>query len=103
MRDYDPYKDDWKNEVGHAVARFIINVTTMVPLIGAAIALGLFIHYLLSEPFGFSCRSIATEQSVMTSKHRIAPSRVIPIAPTFSPQLDKDLPIAPLKSDAIQE
>lgn len=58
MRDYDS-RYDWKDDIGRAVARFIINVAAMVPMIAAAAALGIFVHGLFSEPFGFTCKSLA--------------------------------------------
>lgn len=56
----DPYSDyDWKDDVGRAVARFIFSVAAVVPMIAAAAALGIFVHSLFSEPFGFTCKSLA--------------------------------------------
>ncbi len=103
MRDYEPYKDEWKTEVGRATARFIMNVTAMVPLIAAAIALGLFVHLLFSEPFGFSCRSIAVERPVTTSKHRFQSSRATMTAPTSSDRSDKAPLVEPVTIDTTQE
>lgn len=57
MRGYDS-RYDWKDDLGRAVARFIINVAAMVPMIAAAAALGIFVHSLFSEPFGFTCKSL---------------------------------------------
>jgi hypothetical protein len=102
MRDFEPYKDDWKDDVGKAVARFIVSVTAMVPLIAGALAVGLFFHSLFAEPFGFTCKSLPADRHSTTVKRRADTIREIPSAPRAMYEAPV-IKIKPMKSEPDQE
>lgn len=69
---YDPYTDDWKREVGMAAAGVLRAVTVVMPVLAGFAAAGLFLHFALSGPFEFTCKSS------MKPKHRAEAMRLLP-------------------------
>lgn len=72
---YDPYTDDWKQEVGMATASLLRKVTLMVPFIAAVYAGGLLVNMVLSGPVEFTCKSTPVQKQV---KRRAEVMRLLP-------------------------
>lgn len=85
---------DWLDDVGRALARFIFNVAAMVPMIAAAAVVAIFIHSLFSEPFGFTCKSVAVNPPAV-KKRKAAPAREILVTPAT----EKEEPLVKILPD----
>ena len=93
MNSYNSDHDESKSELRRALRNLLVNITSMVPLIGLAFAAAIFISQLFSPSFGFTCKSIPVEASrpILYRHHtniiRVRPMTQAPleVSPTSEP------------------
>ncbi len=80
MNSYNSDHDESKSELRRALRNLLVNITSMVPLIGLAFAAAIFISQLFSPSFGFTCKSISVEAArTVLYKHHSNIIRVRPM------------------------
>ncbi len=74
---YNSKNEEIKNEICRAFIKFLISLTSLMPILIVAMGAAVFINQLFAPPFGFMCKSVPAE--IARPKHKVEPLRVIPL------------------------